>query len=74
VDFSGAGITFVHSNYFYLTGVTSVKNPNANSSIIVFTDIYHHVKWIRKVYNKYRSNVSISDSIKISIIILLLLC
>ncbi|CAH1707810.1 unnamed protein product [Aphis gossypii] len=56
VDFSGAGITFVHSNYFYLTGVTSVKYPNINSSVIVFTDIYHHVKWIRKIYDKYRSN------------------
>ncbi|KAE9526497.1 hypothetical protein AGLY_013145 [Aphis glycines] len=61
VNFRGAGFTFEHSNYFYLTGVTSVMDSNPNKSLLkdlptIFTNVYRYIKWIRKVYDKYRSN------------------
>ena len=50
---SGAGLTFLHSNFYYLSGVVSVKDPNTNNSIAVFTDVKYHIQWIRELYNKY---------------------
>jgi hypothetical protein len=52
---SGAGLTFLHSNSYYLTGLVSVKDPNTNHSIAVFTNVKHHIKWLRELYNKYAS-------------------
>jgi len=76
VNFRGAGFTFKHSNYFYLTGVTSVMDSSPNKSLLkdiptIFTNIYRYVKWIRKVYDTYSSNVSMSTSTRISILILI---
>ncbi|XP_060872105.1 uncharacterized protein LOC132946240 [Metopolophium dirhodum] len=48
---SGAGLSFLHSNLYYLTGVASVKDPNTNNSIAVFTEVKHHIQWINKLYN-----------------------
>jgi len=50
---SGAGLSFLHSNLYYLTGVASVKDPYTNNSIAGFTDVKHHIQWIRRLYNKY---------------------
>jgi len=50
---SGAGLTVLHSNYHYLTGVVSVKNPGTNNSIAFFTNVKHHIQWLRVLYNKY---------------------
>lgn len=50
---SGAGLCFLHSNYYYLTGVVSIKDPNSNYSIAVFTDVKYHIKWIRELYNEH---------------------
>jgi len=46
---------FLHSNYYYLTGVVSVKDPNINNSITVFQDIRPYFQWIHGLYNKYKS-------------------
>lgn len=78
MNFSGAGLTFYHSNNMYLTGVTSVTDSNPNKSLLndiptIFTNIYRYLKWIRNVYDKYGRNVSISGSTDISIILLILL-
>jgi len=43
---SGAGLTFLHANSYYLTGLVSSKDPN--NSISVFTDIKYHIHWIRR--------------------------
>ncbi|XP_022164235.1 uncharacterized protein LOC111029524, partial [Myzus persicae] len=50
---SGAGLCFFHSELYYLTGVASIKDPNTNNSIAVFTDVKYHIQWIRGLYNKY---------------------
>ncbi|CAI6368896.1 unnamed protein product [Macrosiphum euphorbiae] len=50
---SGAGLNFLHSNSYYLTGVASMNDPNTNSSIAAFTEIMYHIQWIRGLYNKY---------------------
>ncbi|XP_029345751.1 mannan-binding lectin serine protease 2 [Acyrthosiphon pisum] len=50
---SGAGLSFLHSNSYYLTGVASVKDPEKNDSVAVFTEIKHHIQWIRRLYNKH---------------------
>lgn len=58
---SGAGLTFLHSDLYYLTGVVSIKDAIANNSIAVFTGLKQHIPWIRELYNKYTSYAS--DSI-----------
>ncbi|XP_022162710.1 uncharacterized protein LOC111028389 isoform X2 [Myzus persicae] len=50
---SGAGLCFLHSNSYYLTGVLSVKDPNTNNSVAVFTEVKYHIQWIRELYNKH---------------------
>lgn len=55
---SGAGLTFLHTSSYYITGVVSVKDPNTNNSIAVFTDIKYHIQWIRELYNKHTSYAS----------------
>jgi len=47
---SGAGLSFLYSNVYYLTGLASVKDPNTNNSIAVFTEVKHHIRWIRSLY------------------------
>ncbi|CAI6344827.1 unnamed protein product [Macrosiphum euphorbiae] len=53
IEDSGAGLCFLHSNSYYLTGIVSIKDPNTNNSIAVFTEIKHHIQWIRILFNKY---------------------
>jgi len=48
---SGSGLSFLHSNLYYLTGVASVKDPDTNNSIALFTDVKHHIGWINKLYD-----------------------
>ncbi|KAF0745893.1 modular serine protease-like [Aphis craccivora] len=55
---SGAGLTFLHSDLYYLTGVVSIKDAIANNSIAVFTGLKQHIPWIRELYNKYTSYAS----------------
>lgn len=50
---NGAGLTVLHSNYYYLTGVVSVKDSSTNNSIAVFTNVKHHIQWLHVLYNKY---------------------
>ncbi|XP_060836525.1 modular serine protease-like isoform X2 [Rhopalosiphum padi] len=52
---SGAGLTFLHSDFYYLTGIVSLKDPNSNTSIAVFTNVSSHIKWLRETYKKYTS-------------------
>uniref|UniRef100_A0A2S2NDB4 Mannan-binding lectin serine protease 2 n=1 Tax=Schizaphis graminum TaxID=13262 RepID=A0A2S2NDB4_SCHGA len=55
---SGSGLTYLHFEFYYLTGVVSVKDPNTNNSIAVFTDVKRHIQWIRDLYNNYTSYAS----------------
>jgi len=50
---TGAGLCFLHSNSYYLTGIVSIKDPNTNNLIAVFTDVRYHIQWIRELYIKY---------------------
>jgi len=50
---SGAGLTFLHSDTYYLTGVLSVKDPDTDNSVAVFTNIKFHVQWIRGLLIKH---------------------
>ncbi|KAF0762508.1 Uncharacterized protein FWK35_00006322 [Aphis craccivora] len=52
---SGSGLTFLHSGFYYLTGIVSLKDPNTNNSIAVFTDVKHHIRWLHELYKKYTS-------------------
>lgn len=54
---SGSGLTYEHNSLYYLTGVTSVKDPNTNDSIAIFTDVRYHIQWIRKIFTNH-SNYS----------------
>ncbi|XP_025208667.1 uncharacterized protein LOC112604026 [Melanaphis sacchari] len=48
---SGAGLAFVHSNLYYLTGIKNLNEPNTEDNRIqVFIDVKQHVEWIRKLY------------------------
>jgi len=47
---SGSGLSFLHSKSYYLTGVLSLKETSSNNSIALFTDIKHHILWIRRLY------------------------
>ncbi|KAL4123142.1 hypothetical protein QTP88_015367 [Uroleucon formosanum] len=50
---SGAGLCFLHSNLYHLTGVVSSKDPETTNSIAVFTDVKYHIQWIRSLYIKH---------------------
>eukprot|EP00102_Acyrthosiphon_pisum_P010378 XP_008178678.1 PREDICTED: urokinase-type plasminogen activator-like [Acyrthosiphon pisum] len=50
---SGAGLCFFHYDSYYLTGVVSVKDPDSNKYIAVFTEIKYHIQWIRGLYTRY---------------------
>jgi hypothetical protein len=50
---SGSGLAYLHSMSYYLTGVLSLKEPNSNNSIAVFTDVKYHVQWIRELHNRH---------------------
>jgi len=49
----GTGISFLHSNSYFLTGVNSLWHANSNYTISGFTDIKYHVQWIRGIFNKH---------------------
>ncbi|CAI6344828.1 unnamed protein product [Macrosiphum euphorbiae] len=63
---SGAGLTFLHSNSYYLTGLVSVSDPN--NSITVFTDIKYHIHWIRGFFEVHvgqgKVNVCVLPTVK----------
>jgi hypothetical protein len=52
---SGAGLTFLHFDFYYLTGLVSLRDPSTKNSIAVFTNVVNHIKWLRELYNKYAS-------------------
>lgn len=52
----GAGISFLHSDSYYLTGILSVTGydlKDTNPPVLGFTDIEYHLHWIRAVLNKH---------------------
>ncbi|XP_050529012.1 modular serine protease-like [Daktulosphaira vitifoliae] len=51
---SGAGLSFIHDNKYYLRGIVSLNDPNANDSIALFTDIKRHLSWLLNIYLKNR--------------------
>jgi len=51
---SGAGLCFLHSNLYYLTGVVSLKDPDANNSISLYTSVKYHIQKIRQLYIEYK--------------------
>ncbi|CAI6345677.1 unnamed protein product [Macrosiphum euphorbiae] len=50
---SGAGLCFLHSNLYHLTGVVSSKDPETTNSIAIFTDVKYHIQWIHSMYIKH---------------------
>jgi len=54
-DDSGRGISFIHLNSYYLTGIISVIINLPTSTVIACTDVIYHVQWIRGVLNKHVS-------------------
>ncbi|KAL4123123.1 hypothetical protein QTP88_015353 [Uroleucon formosanum] len=53
-DITGAGISFLHSNSYFLTGVLSLNHfVNKTSAVLGFTDIKAHVQWIRGLLKKH---------------------
>jgi len=56
---AGAGISFLHSNSYFLTGVFTLEDTKSNYTISGFTDIKYHVQWIRGILNKHvRKHIS----------------
>ncbi|XP_001942568.2 modular serine protease-like [Acyrthosiphon pisum] len=47
---SGAGLCFLHSQFYFLTGVVSSRDPETNNSIAIFTDVKYHIQWIRRLF------------------------
>jgi len=66
--YGGAGLSFLHSNSYYLTGVSSVKDPDSNNSIAVFTEVKFHVQWIRGFYNRYRRQAISCGSVYVTVV------
>eukprot|EP00102_Acyrthosiphon_pisum_P024664 XP_016661874.1 PREDICTED: uncharacterized protein LOC107882170 [Acyrthosiphon pisum] len=62
----GVGITFLHDNSYYLTGLVSVNDPN--NSITIFTDIKYHIHWIRGFFDVHigqgKVNVCVLPTVK----------
>jgi len=53
-DITGAGISFLHSNSYFLTGVLGLNHfVNKTSAVLGFTDIKFHVQWIRGLLKKH---------------------
>lgn len=50
---SGASLSFLHHNSYYLIGVVGTKDLEINDSFAVFTEVKHHIEWIRRLYNKH---------------------
>lgn len=48
--YSGAGLSYLHNGSHYLTGVVSVSDPWTDDSVVVFTNISYHVRWIADLY------------------------
>ncbi|XP_029345047.1 uncharacterized protein LOC100574854 isoform X3 [Acyrthosiphon pisum] len=50
---SGAGISFLHSNSYFLTGMLNMRIADSNSAIAGFLDIRFYIQWIRGILNKH---------------------
>lgn len=46
--FIGSGLTYKHGTLQFLTGIVSVTDPYTNDIVTVFTDVIHHIQWIRE--------------------------
>jgi len=46
--FIGSGLTFEHGTLQFLTGIVSVIDPYTNDLVAVFTNVNHHIQWIRE--------------------------
>jgi len=49
--YAGSGLSFIHNNSYYLTGVT---NTHAIKSIELCTKVQYYIQWIRELYNKHK--------------------
>jgi len=52
ITIGGAGIIFLHSNSYFLTGILCLKVNEINDTVLIFTDIKYHVQWIRGILNE----------------------
>jgi len=52
-DITGAGISFLHRNSYFLTGVLGLVHMDTYYNVPAFTDIKYHVQWIRGILNKH---------------------
>ncbi|XP_022170820.1 uncharacterized protein LOC111034095, partial [Myzus persicae] len=50
---SGSGISFLHSNSYFLTGVLSTIHIEENNTVAGFTGIEYHIKFIHDILNKH---------------------
>lgn len=46
--FIGSGLTYEHGTLQFLTGIVSVTDPYSNDLVAVFTNVSHHIQWIRE--------------------------
>lgn len=51
---SGAGLCFLHSNSYYLTGEVSSKDPEIKNSIVVITEVKYYIQWVCGLYNIHK--------------------
>jgi len=51
----GAGINFLYSNSYFLTGILSFRDKIIKRPVTGYTDIKFHVQWIREILNKHVS-------------------
>ncbi|XP_029345055.1 uncharacterized protein LOC100167148 isoform X2 [Acyrthosiphon pisum] len=52
-DNTGAGISFLHSNSYFLTGVLTFMDDPKDGIFSGFTDLKYYVQWIRGILNKH---------------------
>lgn len=56
---SGAGLTFVHDDLYFLTGIVSLKERHSkNDSVTVLTDVGQNIPWIHKIYTNITNGTS----------------
>eukprot|EP00102_Acyrthosiphon_pisum_P024308 XP_016661518.1 PREDICTED: uncharacterized protein LOC100574425 isoform X2 [Acyrthosiphon pisum] len=53
ITIGGAGIFFLHSNSYFLTGVMISRFNEINDTVLGFIDMKYHVQWIRGILNEH---------------------
>lgn len=55
---SGAGLTFIHNESYFLIGIVSLKDTTQKDSFAAFTDVSQYIRWICSLYSNNANKTS----------------